>query len=122
MIHDKRVYRVADRVHGELFSTPHELAQILVNYSWCMCNGFRLKHLVFLNDAFSADGAQEYAVFDERTGRQIESLTCSWMTVVALEETIEQLLAEPEGSECGVGMKSKMPSFDHPEGSCHHCA
>jgi hypothetical protein len=32
---------------------------------------------LFLNDSFSEDGAQEYAVV--RDGRQIESLTVSWM-------------------------------------------
>ena len=111
MVHSKRVYRVVDK------ATASELARILAEHTWCGCNGFRIGHLVFLNDSFSADGAQEYAVFDERRNCQIESLTVSWMTRESLEATITRLL--DTGAEwCG----SPLPSLDHPKGPCYACA
>lgn len=118
MMHKKRVYRVVDKLYGQPFSTPAELARILTEHDWCTCNGFRLGHLVFLNDSTGPDGAQEYAVFDERSGKQIESLTVSWMKTDALTKTIERLLSEgtPDTWQSG------LPSFNHPEGSCYACA
>jgi hypothetical protein len=118
MMHSHRIYRVVDRVHGELFSTPPELARILRDHVWCTCNGFRIEHLVFLNDSTGPDGAQEYAVFDTRSGKQIESLTVSWYASHdKLADEIRSLLAGG-----GVVMSAKMPSFGHAEGSCASCA
>lgn len=55
-----------------------ELVENLTEHTWTLCTGFSLQGLLFLNDSFSEDGAQEYAVV--RDGRQIESLTVSWMS------------------------------------------
>jgi hypothetical protein len=56
MIHAKRRFTVID------IATAEELADKLTNYSWCGCNGFRFNGLLLLNDSFSGDGAQEYAI------------------------------------------------------------
>lgn len=53
------------------------LAKILFNGTQCLCTGFQLGYFIFLNDSFSEDGAQEYAVI--KHGVQIDSLTVSWM-------------------------------------------
>lgn len=55
-----------------------ELVENLTEHTWTLCTGFSLQGLLFLNDSFSEDGAQEYAVV--RDGRQIESLTVSRMS------------------------------------------
>jgi len=118
MMHKSRVFRVSDiRVPGETFS-PASLARALTERSWCLCNGFRIGRLVFLNDSTGEDSAQEFAVFDEKIGKQVESLTCSWMKKEELEPMIVKLLAGEGGCEpWGV-----MPSLAHPEGSCPRCA
>jgi hypothetical protein len=119
MIHHKRRYQISTKTSEGPISTPRDLANILAGHrTWCLCNAFQLEHLIFFNDAFSEDGAQEYAVYDSRTKRQIESLTCSWMTKEELEKSITRILA----GEYGEGWEAEYPSNPHPEGSCHHCA
>ena len=62
--------------------SPEALAEKLSNHSWCCCNGFRLGKYLFLNDAFSEDGAQEFGVLIDDGGdvyRQLDSATISWM-------------------------------------------
>ena len=70
MIHDKRVFMVNE------VATVAELAENVTQHTWTLCTAFQLGDLFFLNDSFSEDGAQEYAVV--RDGRQIESITFSW--------------------------------------------
>ena len=72
MIHNKRKYNV-DRV-----DSAAELAEKLKQCTWCLCTGFELEGYLFLNDSFTEDSAQEYAVI--RDGRQLESITFSWCT------------------------------------------
>ncbi len=72
MIHGNRrfgVYEVA---------SVGELVENFTQHTWTLCTAFSLENLLFLNDSFSEDRAQEYAVV--RDGRQIESLTVSWMS------------------------------------------
>lgn len=117
MMHGRRVFRVVNGLHGERFS-PASLARTLTEHDWTTCSGFRIGNLVFLNDATSADGAQEYAVFDELIGKQIESLTVGWMKADKLEAWIVAALA----GHRGVDPWGTLPSLAHPEGSCHACA
>jgi len=72
MIHPTRVFCVGPCASAE------ELAKKLVDYSWTLCTGFEYAGLLFLNDSFSGDGPQEYAVI--RAGRQVESITFGWCT------------------------------------------
>jgi hypothetical protein len=76
MMHSKRRWSVV-RV-----SSAEDLARILTETTWCCCCGFELAGYLFLNDATSADGAQEYAVVkrgaDGEAWRQVESITFSW--------------------------------------------
>lgn len=117
MMHKQRVFSVVSVYHGEDIS-PASLASLLTRHSWTLCSGFRLGHLLFVNDATSEDGAQEFAVFDERLGKQVESLTCSWIQPDQLQAMILDLLAGAQGVESW----GSMPRLDHPAGSCHHCA
>jgi hypothetical protein len=55
-----------------------ELVENFTQYTWTLCTAFALQDLIFFNDSFSEDGAQEYAVV--RAGQQIESITVSWMS------------------------------------------
>ena len=58
---------------------------------WVLCNGIRWEGLLILNDATSEDAIQEYAVIDEKSGAQVESLTVSWMKASGLAETLTEI-------------------------------
>jgi hypothetical protein len=114
MMHSKRRHRV------KAYATAIELAHDLLNMTWTTCSGFSWGSLVLLNDATSEDGAQEYGVL--RNGRQIESLTVSWMDdskvgVVQLETLLTKL--DRDGSTVDLGPGAVR---EHEAGDCHACA
>lgn len=121
MMHDRRIHRVTD---VELDSLD-DLATRLQGITQTLCSGFRWNGLLILNDATSEDGAQEYAVVREATGRQVESLTCSWY------ETPDRLAADLRALADGThwapldedaNSNPVALHLDHPEGTCHLCA
>jgi hypothetical protein len=70
-------------------TTIDDVDELVAKFSmtWTRCTGFRIHGYLWLNDSFSEDGAQEYAVFKpvweggEQVGwDQIESITVSWCT------------------------------------------
>jgi hypothetical protein len=78
MCHEHRVFCV------ETVPTVEELAAKLIGYVWCLCAGFQLAgspDTLFLNDSFSPDGAQEYAVLRRLNDRwcQVDSITFGWI-------------------------------------------
>jgi hypothetical protein len=77
-LHKQRVWNEPVEV------TLEEFADKVTRYTWTTCSAWRVGEYVFLNDATSGDGAQEYAVLiadPDRPGGwlQVESWTCSWM-------------------------------------------
>jgi hypothetical protein len=93
MIHTNRHYSVAT------VETPEELHRWLADHTMTLCTGFRLGETLWLNDSFSENGAQEYAVI--RNGRQIESITVSWCTPDKLLDTIVRLSEEQDSEDFG---------------------
>ena len=87
--------------------------------TWTLCTGFALEHggerYLFLNDSFSEDGAQEYAVL--RCGRQVESVTFGWCTYERAIEIIRDILA---GQVEDLGPTT--PRLDHGDTHCPLCA
>jgi hypothetical protein len=83
MIHHHRTFAVG------VVDNLDELVEKLTDRTWTLCTCFDYQGLLLANDSFSEDGAQEYAVYKD--GRQIESLTVSWMTRESLREVIEGL-------------------------------
>ena len=111
MIHATRIYQVAE--HPSVEALAHELKRV---WTWTLCSAFAAEGLTLFNDAFSEDGAQEYAVF--RGEKQIESLTVSWMTEEQLVELLRELAAGG-----GVEYGSGRPSTDHSSlDRCMYCA
>lgn len=108
MIHTDKVFQVVDVATIEALTTD------LTEHTWTRCTGFRLQGLLFLNDSFSEDGAQEYAIV--RDGRQVESITFSWQSRAEVYSTIAWLiggggddygavkvtLEEPDAHHCGL--------------------
>jgi hypothetical protein len=76
MMHNRRRWCVVP------VASPEELARMLTSTTWCCCAAFELMGFLFLNDATSPDGAQEYAVVKRgspgEAWRQVESITFSW--------------------------------------------
>src|SRR5262245_40499359 len=104
MIHDKRKFGIIT------VASTGELVEHLKEHSWTLCTGFALQELLFLNDAFSEDGAQEYAIV--RQGRQIESFTVSWMSRAELHNDIDWLL-QGGGEDYGPAEVQTEPIDEH---------
>jgi hypothetical protein len=108
---------------GQVRSLP-ELAEKLTKHTWTLCTGFEYTHqeagkrrtFYFFNDAFSEDGAGEFAVYTD--GVQIESWTASWMSEAeVINECFPALLKiEPRKAT------PNMPRMDHGDQSCQLCA
>lgn len=109
MIHNKRSFQLRN------VETLDELARLLTEHTWTACTGFKHAGWLFLNDAFSGDGAQEYAVV--RDERQYESVTFSWMSTAAaldwLQRWLVRELPEPIAT---------VRLIEHPAGCCPRCA
>ena len=112
MIHHHRRFGVT------AIDSVEELTQKLTDRTWTLCTCLVYQGLFFANDSFSEDGAQEYAVYKE--GRQIESLTVSWMTRESLHEVITGLL---EGAYPELEFRPHYPLQTEPasEHSCGLC-
>ncbi len=111
MIHTKRVYQFAEEV-----TDIASLAESLTEQTWTLCTAFKLvtspdaPPLFFLNDSFSEDGAQEYAVI--RNGRQIESITFSWCSQTQAYNTIDSLV-QGDGEDYGAVEPRLEPADTH---------
>jgi len=136
MMNKNRRWRITD------VATLEELAEKLIHHSWCLCTGFRVivgglggrDELLALNDAFSEDGAQEFAIL--RNGVQVESLTASWYPNTDRDGRFRErdykageidLLSDLRGIASGgikTGFENVKPSsiLPHPDGSCPACA
>jgi hypothetical protein len=111
MVHTTRRFCVTP------IATLEALVEQLTQSTWTRCTGFSYQGLVFLNDAFSEDGAQEYAVL--RDGLQIESLTVSWCTPERLTDRITALFA---GGGADLGPCTPILEDATTHGRCGHCA
>lgn len=108
MIHDRRVHATAP-------ATLDRLVELSVR-TWCCCAGFTWETLTLLNDAFSEDGAQEYGVI--RNGRQIDSVTCSWMKPAELRAYLIDVNANGTDVDLGPYTPPAVPHGDR----CRLCA
>lgn len=113
MIHADRRFQLARA------DSPEDLAQRLTSMTWTLCTGFAIEHegerYLFLNDSFSEDGAQEYAVISH--GRQVESVTFGWCTYDQAIEIIRGILAG-----LGEDLGATTPRLDHGDTPCPLCA
>lgn len=89
MMHFNRVWSVRE------IASADELAEKLSSLTWCCCQAFSIGNYLWLNDATSEDGAQEYAVLKREGDRliQIESITMSWMNRAEILDCIRETLA-----------------------------
>lgn len=109
MMHRNRRHKI------EASLTIEQAAEKLANHTQVVCSAFQVGPLLLLNDSTSEDGAQEYAVV--RDGRQIESLTVSWMKEAKLLEFLRHLISDPD-SGVDMGAVSIRP---HGSAYCSLC-
>ncbi|HEX3528082.1 MAG TPA: hypothetical protein VH988_13545 [Thermoanaerobaculia bacterium] len=120
MCHKRRVFCV------ETVSTVEELAEQLIGYTWCLCAGFQLSNApdtLFLNDSFSLDGAQEYAVLRLLNGQwfQVDSITFGW--IKSLDKAC-RCIRDAVSGPCdpyAPSWGSAAPRFHQPDQRCASC-
>jgi hypothetical protein len=114
MIHTNRIFCV------EEIPDIETLANQLFHYTWTGCTGYQLDEYLFLNDSFSPDGAQEFAVFRKSDGKfiQIESITIfSWSFS---ENHLEDVLTQAMQSQLSIG-SYELQLEDAEIHRCHLC-
>ncbi len=113
MIHKNRIFQIAEEV-----TDIGSLAESLTQQTWTLCTAFKLATssdtppLFFLNDSFSENGAQEYAVI--RNGRQVESITFSWCSRAEAHNHIDYLVRGGGGDYGAVDVRLE-------PADTHHC-
>jgi len=90
MFHKDRVWCVT------AVESAEELARKRTEITWTCCTAFELGGYLWLNDATSADGGQEYAVVKKAGPNggpvQVESITFSWCDYATALEYIQRTL------------------------------
>ncbi len=116
MCHEHRAFCV------ETVPTVEELAAKLIGYVWCLCAGS--PDTLFLNDSFSPDGAQEYAVLRRLNGRwcQVDSITFGWIRSLdkACRCIREAVSGESDHFARSWGVAA-IPRFHEPDQRCAFC-
>lgn len=64
--------------------------------TWTLCTGFRWQNVVLVNDSFSEDSLQEFAMViveeGKAEGKQLDSITVSWCKPDRLAEIIRDAI------------------------------
>lgn len=106
------------------------LAENLSSMTWCMCTGFELAGYLFLNIAFSEDGAQEYGIVKIVDGQRnaegdgvikgikIESYTFMWGSLGEAKKFIQSVI---QGKCDGVLSKDVTITAEAKGHSCGYC-
>ena len=120
MFHDNRRWFVTPADSAE------DLARKLTEMTWTGCTAFSLGEYLWLNDATSPDGAQEYAVL-KRLGphdtlHQIESITFSWCSYDRALAHIERTLRGDDDHNDFAREVSPILETPEEHGRCHLCA
>lgn len=119
MVHESRRFSFVE------VATAEDLAEKLTNHTWCCCNGFKYKDLFFLNDSFSPDGAQEFAVLQFKEPdiyEQIESITFGWCKQDEALKYINELFEGPRTLYARYHADSLTIQTAREHGRCGHCA
>lgn len=107
-------------------ASPEELAHKLTEHSWCGCNGFNLNGYLFLNDATSPDGAQEYAIVKQvgPDGQpwQVESVTFSWCDFDRALQIICEVTSGAADDHPWARRVAPQLETVEAHGRCRHCA
>jgi len=120
MMHNDRTWCLTPAESAE------DLARKLTETTWCCCTAFAIDRYLWLNDATSPDGAQEYAVLLHKEGDgsflQIESITFSWCSYDEALRFVQQTLrGEDDRNEWARPVQPTLQTAAE-HGRCPHCA
>jgi hypothetical protein len=120
MFHRNRVWCVTP------VGSAEELARKLTTTTWTCCTAFELGGYLWLNDATSPDGAQEFLAVKKAGPNdrpwQVESITVSWCDYAELLAYVERTLrGEDDQNDFA---HEVAPALQTPQkhGRCCHCA
>lgn len=118
MFHKNRVWCISE------IEYPTELVEKLTQHTWTLCTAFKIGDCLFLNDALSENGAQEYAILKVEDGqyRQIESVTFSWVTQEKALDYINQAINGDLVCEDFAHVVKPKLQTPQEHGSCELCA
>jgi hypothetical protein len=120
MFHNDRVWCVT------AVASADELARKLTGTTWTCCTAFELGGYLWLNDATSPDGAQEFAVVKKAGPNgpplQVESITFSWCDFDTALRYIQQTLRGEDDDSDFAREVSPVVQTPAEHGSCRHCA
>lgn len=118
MWHRRRRWQVS------LVDSAEELTDKLTRFTWTPCTGFQVRGspYLFLNDATSPDGAQEWAIVlgEGEAFPQVESITFSWCQPFEAREYVAKALAGRYAYLYDL-IDPKQVETPDPHGSCRHC-
>lgn len=123
MMHSNRVWCVTPK------ESPAEVARLLTETTWTLCTAIELSCYLFLNDATSEDGAQEYAVLKRPTAPggpcvQVESITFGWCDEARAFDYIRRVVAgEFDASDFAFAVQPRLETpAEHKARYCRLCA
>lgn len=99
--------------------------EVLSEYSWTTCCGFRLGDYLFLNDSTGADGAQEYAVAklnEDGSATQIESITFGWCDAVKANGYVDRIERGDFDAYSYATIRAQQIQTHEQHGTCGACA
>lgn len=119
MLHRNRVWSV------QVADSHESLAYMLTQQTWTGCSAFQLGNYLYANDAFNADGAQEYGVLRTFTKPewlvQVESITFSWCSYEKALELIHQINSSQFDSQLLDRVHANRIQTPAEHGSCYLC-
>ena len=115
------VFRVTDYREDSIL----ELAITLTQRTQTMCQGYRIKKYILLNDTIDGETAQAYALFIEGdkqgTYREIETVYFGYTTTELAEHWLDQMARGVyQTKEMGDPIKLDLSDIKI-HGSCKHC-
>lgn len=120
MFHKNRVWCVT------AVESAEDLALRLTETTWTCCTALALGDYLWLNDATSPDGGQEYAII-KRAGPngkplQVESITFSWCDNAEVLAHIERTLrGDDDENDFAREVSPRLQALEE-HGRCCHCA
>lgn len=76
------------------YESLEDLTEAITQFDWTLCTGHKVGNLLFLNDAFTEDSVQEYAVFRYQPDgelHEVETFSVSWMTRERFKAAVSRL-------------------------------
>ncbi len=116
MNHPNRVFSITEVPDLKI------LAIQMFHDSLSICSGYQLDEFLFLNDSFSEDGKQEFAVLKINDGELIQIETITFLNWSFSYRLLELALTAAMDSKLNMGSYNELRLEDISEHHCDLCA